>query len=337
MGAAALALLTSSCGDAGVPGAARTTSTASRSKERAGGDRSLLSLLPSAERFGRGAFQIRAPEDLEQSHLAANVNGWFWTTKDGLFTRVDIDRDLVDGHVDAVLARPKRQEVDPAASDLIYLNDDYYRGDEFQFGVGRLLARIGLGFQPDQRITDGMVKGCRSALAALDAAASEQAAALEPRFEPSGDGEVWEFPLDELRRRTTTERARIADICTTETRDNEFAPRPRVLFQRVGGRLDVIVDQGIRTDPPVEVRALTVLVEAAVAVPDPPGAPDPADGFDPVNGFILTIGECGGLPWEYSNFAAGNTYGAPEADDYIGPTAFSTDYLCESEVPEGER
>jgi len=334
---AALAALTGACGeDAAQPDdaarAASTTTAAPGHEPPTFEDRSLLSLLPSVETLDEGAFHISAPEDLEGTHLAATASGWFWSTEDSVYTRVEIDREVVDGHIDAVLARPGRQTIDPAASDLIYLRDDYYRGDELQFGIGRLVTWLGFA-SPVESIAFPLVEECRAALDALEGAVSELAAALEPAFEPAGHVEAWEFPLDELERRTATERARITEVCTSETSDDDHDARPGLRFERSGDRLDVLIDPGIYTSP-VDVLALTVVVEPAAAVPDPPVEPDPADAFDPVNVFIAKINECGGLPWEYSNFAAANSYSAPDADDYLGPTFFVSDYVCESEVPQ---
>lgn len=323
-----MALLVSSCGGG-------TNAPAPDHGERLGaapGDRSLLSLLRTVQSTDRGTFRVRAPEDLEGTHLVANSSGWFWTTAEGVYTRIDVDRSAVDRHVDDVLARRAREALDPAVSELIYVDDEYYRGDEFQFGVGHLVARLGFASQPDSPTSWPMDERCRAALGALEAAVTEEAATLEPRFQPRGDTEVGEFPLDTLERRTTTQRARMTDACPSETGD-DFVPRPALRFERTDDGLDVIVDPGIYTSR-VEVVAVRLEVSRGGAVPDPPVTPDPADGFDAVNVFIMKIGECGELPWEYSNFAAGNTYSPPDADDYLGPTAFVTDYLCESELPD---
>jgi hypothetical protein len=213
---------------------------------------------------------------------------------------------VVDGLVDDLLNRPERRTIDPAVSDLIYLQEDYYRGDEFQFLIAHLLERLGLAL-PDARIEGPVVGECGTALAALRAAVIEQAAGFEPTFTPVGDAEVWEFPLDELRSHTTTEQARINDVCEVGPSDNVLAIASRLRFERSGDRLDVIIDPGIYTAP-VDVAALTVVVEPAVEIPDPPSERHPADGFDSVNVFLMKFDECGALPWEYRNFAAGNTY-----------------------------
>lgn len=337
-GAAVLALLTTSCGDdSSAPeptarDAENTTATSSRLEAPAFEDRSLLSLLPSVERLGAGAFQVMAAEDLEGTHLAANVSGWFWTTDGGVYTRVDIDRDVIDGHVDDVLNRPDRQTIEPAASDLLYLQDDYYRGDEFQFGIGHLLVRLGFA-SPSPALEGGLVEECGAALEVLEAAVLDHAAALEPTFAPAGDGEVWEFPLDELSRRTTTEQARVNDVCAATSSDDEYVPARRLRFERSGDSLDVIIDPGIYTEP-VDVVALSFHVEPAAEAPAPPAEPHLADGFDLVSVFTMKISECGALPWEYSNFAAGNTYRPPDGNDYLGPSFFVSDYLCESELPD---
>lgn len=338
VGGAVLALLTTSCGDdSSAPeptalDAASTTATSSRLEAPAFEDRSLLSLLPSVERFGAGAFHVMAAEDLEGTHLAANVSGWFWTTEGGVSTRVDIDRDEIDGHVDGVLNGPDRETIDPGVSDFVYLHADYYRGDEFQFGIGHLLVRLGFA-SPNAPLEGVLADECGLALEGLEAAVLDHAAAFEPTFEPAGDGEVWEFPLDELSRRTMTERARVNDVCAAVSSDDEYLLARRLRFERSGASLDVIIDPGIYIEP-VDVVALTLQVEPAVETPDPPAEPDPADGFDPVSVFLMKISECGALPWEYSNFAAGNTYSPPEANDYLGPNFFVSDYLCESELPD---
>ena len=132
--------------------------------------------------------------------------------------------------------------------------------------------------------------------------------------------------------RTTTEQARINDVCAAVPSDDEHVLAPRLRFERSGDRLDVIIE-GIDTEP-VDVVALTVLVEAAVEIPDLPAEPHPASGFDPVNLFIMKISECGALPWQYSNFAAGNTYSPPDDTLYLGPTSLGFDYLCEWELPD---
>ena len=71
--------------------------------------------------------------------------------------------------------------------------------------------------------------------------------------------------------------------------------------------------------------------------PKQPGKVEVADGFEPVSRFLLKVSDCGGLPWEYSNFAAGNTFTPPTDEDYRGPTFFVTSYWCEDEVPANER
>ncbi len=332
--AAVLALLTTSCGDdSSTTGpTANTRATSSRLEAPAFDDRSLLSLLPSVERLGAGAFQVMAAQDLEGTHLAANVGGWFWAADGGVYTRVDIDRDLIDGQVDDVLNRPDRQTVDPAASDLLYLQADYYRGDEFQFAIGHLLARLGFA-SPSGPLEGAPAEECGAALVGLEAAVLDHAAAFEPSFEPAGDREVWELPLDELSRRTTTEQARVADVCAAPPSDDEYLTALRLRFERSDNRLDVVIDPGIYTEP-VDVVVLTLQVGPATEVPPAPAEPHPADGFDPVSVFIMKTSQCGTLPWEYSDFAAGNAYSPPDATDYLGPTLFVSDYLCESELPD---
>ncbi len=261
-----------------------------------------------------------------------------------------------------------RNPPEPDAAVLLgVLDSDYYRGDGFQLGLSDLVGVLGLDagrpyeslpavdLHPDpaerERVVSYLADRDPAAeeriVACMDAAADYHEATtsfvddLDPRFVPvDGDGTEWYFPVDELR--TALERPREEYVAACEVlgaEEPDYVAAQTLRFERRSGdgweELRIFHDTGSGSTR--REREILRIRSVPGASDRPLPAPDPAPMLTMQSYFLMKADECGGLPWEYSNFAAGNTYHRPDDALYIGPSEFSTDFLCEDEVPEEAR
>jgi hypothetical protein len=301
--------------------------------DQASDDRSLLSFLPAALDHVGGSFEVQSFA-VENRHPTPHVRGSFWTTSGGnVYTAVNVRRAIVDRELASLLARPGRRDLKPGADELLSLDGTYYRGNEFQYGFGALVEELGIGAVT----TDGALSpsaACRDALTSGPVMA-EAANRLTPHFVTDGDGETWRVPIGDLLASTKSARDKVIRACGT-TDDGGFVPKWTLRLHRRADQLRVLFDPGNSTEP-TEQEVLRITVSDLGHPPSPPANPKPANAFTPANGFILKVAECGTLPWEFSDFAAGNTYTPPNDPEYIGPSVFSTDFLCAPQVPADKR
>jgi hypothetical protein len=295
-------------------------------------DRALLSFLPAALDHTGGSFEVESFA-LERGHLTPHARGNFWTTPGGnVYTVVNVRRSVVDRALASLLARPGRRDIKPGSQSLLALDRNYYRGDEFQYGFGALVLVLGIGsvsvdagFSPPAPCRDAYVRSQRGIRKAANR--------LTPHFVTDGDGETWRVPVGDLLASTASARKQVIRACGTT---DDYTPKWTLRMHRRADSLRVFFDPGNSTEP-TEQEVLRFTVSDLGHQPSPPLHPKPAIAFASPNVFILKVSECGTLPWEYSNFAAGNRYTPPSDPEYFGPSVFSTDFLCGPEVPANER
>ncbi len=302
--------------------------------DNASDDRSLLSFLPGALIHTGGSFEVQSFA-VENHHATPHVRGNFWTTSGGnVYTAVNVRRVEVDRELASLLARPGRRDIKPGSDALLSLDGTYYRGNEFQYGFGALVEDLGIGAVTTD-VGLSPPAACHDALTGSGPGMAEAAIRLTPHFVGDGDGETWRVPIGDLLASTESARNKVIRACGTT--DNEgFVPKWTLRLHRRADQLRVLFDPGNSTEP-TEQEVLRITVSDFGHQPSPPVHPKPANAFTPSNGFILKVVECGTLPWEFSDFMAGNTYTPPNDPEYIGPSLFSTDFLCAPEVPPDER
>jgi hypothetical protein len=300
--------------------------------DRAIDDRSLLSFLPAALDHTGGRFEVTSFE-VEDQHLTAHARGDFWKTSGAnIYTAVDLRRTVVDRELASLLARPSRRDIQPGSEGLLSFDASYYRGDEFQYGFGTLVEALGIGAVTTD-VGLSPPAACRDALTNTGPSIGEVANRLTPHFVADGDGETWRVPIGKLLASTASARNNVIRACGTT---NDYVPKWTLRIHRRTDSLRVYFDPGTSTEPR-EQEVLQVAVSDLGRPPSAPVHPKPASAFAPANVFILKVAECGTLPWEYSNFAAGDSYTSPSDSEYVGPSAFSTDFLCAPEVPADQR
>jgi hypothetical protein len=322
--------------------------------------RPLLGLLERIPESGR--FEVVPGARRPTGAVTPPAAGSFWKSgDDAVYTRVEpFDRGVVHREVDGVLDRrrerlatrppPKDEaqegkDVDP--DHFLMLDDDYYRGDQFQYTLGDLVA--GTSDVTPPVITLGITEGsaCDKALESHRKAVRDAVAELEPRFVPSGNGaQAWVVTVESLLRLTEESRVRATDACR-DLMDDE-ARDPTLLEHRNRAEPASFHIERTATTVTVHYRGdgidstygdhtlVTMRVVGGKAGARPKQA-SPADGFDAVNAFLLKVNRCGALPWEYVDFAAADSYVRPASKRYEGPTPLLGGYACEHEVPESER
>jgi hypothetical protein len=295
-------------------------------------DRSLLSFIPAALDHTGGSFEVRS-FSLEGGHLTPHARGHFWTTPgSNVYTAVNVRRAVVDRAVESLLARPGRRDINPDVDALLSPDGTYYRGYEFQYGFGTLVLVLGIGaVTTDAGLSPPAT--CREALERSDRGIRKAANRLTPRFVADGDGETWRVPVGDLLASNESARNQVIRACGTT---DDYVSKWTLRMHRRADTLRVFFDPGNSTEP-TEQEVLQFTVSDFDHQPSRPAHPEPAIPFTTPNLFILKVSECGTLPWEFSNFMAGNRYTPPNDPEYVGPSVFSTDFLCAPEVPADKR
>lgn len=320
----------------------------------------LLGLLERIPESGR--FEVVPGARRPTAAVTPPATGSFWRTgDDAVYTRVEpFDSEVVRREVDGLLDRrrarmatrqpPKDEaqegkDIDPDY--FLMLDDDYYRGDQFQYTLGELVA--GTSDVTPPMVTLGVEEGsgCDKALESHRETVRDEVAGLESRFVPSGNGaQVWVVTVETILR--LTEESRVHVIAECRDLIDEDARDPRVLERRDWAEPASFHIERTATSVAVHYRGdgvgsilgdhtmVTMRVVGGKAG-DRPKNVSPADAFDVVNAFLLKVSQCRALPWEYVDFAAADSYVRPVSERYEGPTPLLGGYACEHEIPESER
>lgn len=327
------------------PSTTTTTSDSDPPTEAVGLDRSVLTLglEPGDTRPGR--FRFRAGS---QSDLLMTVEGRYWVTATGnVYSVLDVDSDLIAAEMARLLADlDAGTAASGGATPFVESLRNHYRGSEFQVGLTDLLKWAGLGglsaewaeqwahfIEADGTEKPPELGECEDSIAAFDRAAARwiHDQPIDLTVAP------WTFPEADFQDSLRNEFAAMA-ICESYfspgTTPDELTIR---LTTRPGARsVEVLLDDGLYTDADAEL-LLAVDMRPDETVGDLPNPLDPASLLTIRGSYLAAIGACGELPWIYSNFAAANTFHAPGASSYNGPTIFESGWFCEEEVPESRR
>jgi hypothetical protein len=325
-------LLAAACGD-GAPTIdeaaddATEDTTDDATDDAAGPQLSQPSLLDAIADLGsHGTFVVEglAPD---QGEGIDGVTGRYLTVEGSpTLTVVDLDLDLVRTEIDELLARLGGEAgVDPLFADAV-LSERTTVTDRLQLGLSDVLLLTGavgdLGFlalEPSlaftvagDDLTDDDLPRCTAAFAALRDAVEGRV--LDALDELDGD---WQPDADELAGDEVAEVERACD-------PNESFPATSVALERDERSVSISVDGHsfltVRVDP------------GAGEAPDADGPVAPL--LDKFGAYFVAIDRCGGLPHLYSNFAAANSYTAPDEPSYLGPTPFGEQPVCAEDVPD---
>ena len=278
------------------------------------------------------------------------AEGWFWRLEDGsIHTRFDVDEELIAAEM-ARLADALDGERDAVA----YIDSlrSHYRGADFQLGILDLVDYLGLTpvatdfYEQLGYFADTDDRGSAETAAALDRClkamqewhveADGFLAALEREFQMlMPDVMRWEIPVEDMIAATPVPNPCVELIESTGPASTDgTGVRAGLDVRRAEGVtiVDVWFDDG-RFTPPRERTALTLFLDPETTV-EPPSDRSPETLFSRLNTFLVTIDECGELPWIYSDFMAMNTYNAPLSSGYSGPTILDSHWLCDERVPE---
>ncbi|HEV2889460.1 MAG TPA: hypothetical protein VGX28_03720 [Frankiaceae bacterium] len=292
------------------------------------GARSVLSFLPDDVRAGRFAF----PAEGSDPTPAARWSGVFWRTQAGnVYTRSEpYDAALVRREVGALVAHLDARGAGVANERLMPLaSGRFYGGSEFQWPFRDHVAPL---LAPPVAIwLLRPAEGCEKPALKVEDAVEAELDALEPDFRPTGDRDRWTVDLAPLRGAVADEVADARRACRDQQDDDYLAEAVVVERWRGGVELRARYPGGDEED------LLSVRVTPGDVGP-PPARPDPAPDDELLNDFLLAVSACRALPWEYSNFAAANTYHRPYGPSYHGPNWISsTEWVCERDVPPDDR
>lgn len=315
------------------------------------GQRSLLSFLPDDVVSGRWSFRLRPRYD---PRPAPRWSGVFWRTADGnAYTRSEpYDVALVRRAVRPLAERLERQrlewEADAGSEDepemdperfAPLLTGEFYDGAEYQITLDDvLLPYLGV---PGAGMRSVMADDpCPDAIDRHYEAVRDAVARLEPAFEPGQDGrDTWRLDLAALHLATDATRDEAAEACNAN--GESMGPSRRragsaVLITRWARGVQLVIDN--KGEPAFRDRTPTIIDVLPGDAGPPPSAPRPATGPPMLHDFLRAVAACRALPWEYSNFAAGDSYTSPEdVDDYLGPNVFTHEWVCERDVPDDKR
>ena len=319
------------------------------------GDRSILSFLPGDVRGGR--FTIPVEGRHHGTKPAQSKSGVFWRTGSGnVYTRSEpYDEELVRSEVRSLLdhfarereetdARLRAEGRDPVRERertrahvervLPLSKGTFYGGSEYQWPVWPVFAAL---LVPD---LDNSVLSedppCWAAVDAFLAGVRREVNALRPDFRPAGARDRWAVELAPLHAAMADESSAAVRACGLD--EGGFRSSERDAAAVVFERWRTGVSVRVRAADGEESDGDAIRVTPGDPGP-PPAAADPAP-FDPVlNEFVLAVAACRALPWEYSNFAAANSYYPPFSWPYNGPSAISSgsEWVCEADVPASER
>ena len=313
------------------------------------GDRSLLSFLPDDVRTGR--YSIPVEGRFQNESPVQNRVGVFWRTSSGnVYTRTEpYDEELVRREVRALVehferrreeshARARAEGRDPEKGPEGYDVDEeqvgplqagvFHDGAEYQWPFWEVVLPMVRPVLSQRVFVD---RDCRAAVEELEQAVREQVNALVPDFRPAGARERWTLDVRPMRTATAGLADAARSTCGTPTDSGTYRERAVVLHvERARHGLWLgLVDEDGDVGKWGEVR-----VTPADAGP-PPVAPDPAPRHPALNDFLMAVAACRALPWEYSDFAASDSYYPPYSDEYNGPTAmFPAQWVCPEDVPQ---
>jgi hypothetical protein len=150
---------------------------------------------------------------------------------------------------------------------------------------------------------------------------------------PDVGGEIWDYPASAF----PEVPACVDELFSDFGEEGDASPEQRLRFHRSadGRRLTVMFDSGLYADGRFEPLLVLVIDESGDdEIPADPGSSPAIDVFNPWAAFVLAVNDCGGLPWAYSNFMAGDSYTGPDEPGYAEPGPFTSAYACEDAVPE---
>jgi len=308
-----------------------------------GSERSLLSFLPDHVRSGRYAFRRSHPDRYESPQTRVR-RGVFWRTASGnAYTRHEpYDEALVARLVEPVVRRARtryakalaREKPEPGDGDirkfLPLLGGDFYRGSEYQYTLFGTLYVLLLPRIEGTSLYDADER-CARAFDAHYAVARNAVAALRPQFVAHGARDRWYVDVTALREDTAASRRGAERACgRDELAAYDPEPPRRLAIERW--------DRGVAVLDPDDPESRPQVVEVTPGDVGPPPAEPRRDHGDPsVLAFLLAVNACRSLPWEYSNFAAADSYTSPGSRYYNGPNPFMGRWVCEQDVPDDER
>jgi hypothetical protein len=303
------------------------SSTEEPSEDAVGSQLSQPSLLDAIADLGtHGTFVVEGLA-FERGEGLDGVTGRYVTVEGApTLTVVDLDIDLVRAEIDELLERVGgNADVEPLFADAM-LTERTAVTDRLQLGLSDVLLLTGavgdLGFlavEPSlaftvvgDDLTEDDLPRCTAAFVALREAVEGRV--LEALDELDGD---WQPDADELAGDEVTEVEQACD-------PSETFPATSVLLEREERSVTVSVDGQefltVRVDP------------GAGEAPDADGPVAPL--LDKFGAYFVAIDRCGELPHLYSNFAAANSYTAPDGPGYLGPTPFGEQPVCAEDVPD---
>jgi hypothetical protein len=291
-------------------------------------DGSAIDLLDPPE--GRGRFELR----LVEANLAGS--GYWWKSAGkSAYTSFRID-ERVDQAIRSLLSDRSRFEGIEPGFEL--LAREHYTGSEYQVTLRDLIAAAGV--VPSVESVLSLLPlvpeagACRDALTRAEKPLDAAVEKLRPAFVRTGAREEWRLSLEPLGPEITALHHAIESDCKIGL--------SKVWLQGRGLRFERSVDSGRRRLSIFDTRSageqaeerpvaeLTIWEDETI--PPPPAKPSPARLADKIALFRLKIQQCHGLPWEYSEFAASDTWIPPSSSEYLGPTPLSGRYSCEDEA-----
>ncbi|HEX2040957.1 MAG TPA: hypothetical protein VHF47_14630 [Acidimicrobiales bacterium] len=306
---------------------------------------SVLSLLAEVPEHGRYAVHIPGERP---THPAREERGRFWRVGDDVVTRADpFDEGTVRQEVarlrrriDAMVreAEESTDTTDMPPQALFLLSENRYDGRDFQYDLLSLVkAAMGPLAEPVNPLIGRAREACGRALEAHRARVERSVVRLRPAFRREADGrEAWTIETEPLGKDAEQTRREAVRACGADE-DTSTPTACALRIERTATTVSLHLLPYCSFDPADRERPFFAVTAERAAVGPRPSHLEPVSAFDPVSRFLLKVSQCGGLPWEYSDFAAADTYTPPDHEDYLGPTYFVSEYLCEAEVPADRR
>jgi len=313
-------------------------------------DRSVLSLglHPTDPRSGR--FRIVPGDALEGFYLKV-VGGRYWVTDSGnVYTALDVDPELIAAEMARLAelvagAVEGMDDISPYAESL----REHYRGDEFQIGLADFVLWLFVGplsqelAEPYNAWAEPIVgddlSRCREQIESFDAASRDWVRHLDIEFTEKGGALVVDLSMESVVEAVVAQGAANADcpgyIGRLESIEAGSSPELRITLTPGPDRRLIEVSfvlPDTDSDP-----VLTLVMWPDTSVGDSPPTPSPAPLLTLQGSYLTAISVCGELPWTYLAGPFQPSYHHPDADDNFGPFVYTSDWLCDYEVPEDER
>ena len=320
-----------------------------------GVERSLLSLLPAEVTSGRYEVRTRYRNDPKP---ARRWSGVFWRTSTGnAYTRSEpYDSALVRREVRGLLdrlraardralaaAEARGERIDPHAeeSGALYaplFAAEPYGGAEFQLTLADVVLPY-LGVPDVLMLAFDVGSPCPGALARHRAAVRAAVGRVRPAFVPGRNGrDTWRLSLATLYDATATTRNEAAEACGSTAEAMRYSRPHKDVVVVTRWATGIEVDVEVEGEVVFRDRSPMVIHVTPADVGPPPERPRPSPGPALVDEFLLAVNACGRLPWEYSSFAASDTYTSPEnTGDYAGPNLLTLEWVCDPAVPDVQR